>query len=154
MRLVFSGTRLPEYRWPSDPEEDLLYRSVGAALIILPTQTAIANVEAIGPVGGKPYEAQLNGGNEKFLLELKRRVEGAGFGDVEILSSMFVVTAKSSSGRDLALIVDSDTQALQIGSDEVAEASHAKPLLKLCGVCGEKSSEAKTRRSQSALNAP
>lgn len=127
MRLVFSGTRLPEYRWPSDPEEDLLYRSVGAALIILSTQTAIANVEAIGPVGGKPYEAQLNGGNEKFLLELKRRVEGAGFGDVEILPSMFVVTAKSSSGRDVALIVDSDTlQALQIGSDEVAEASQCQ----------------------------
>jgi hypothetical protein len=84
-------------------------------------------VEAIGPVGGKPYEAQLNGGNEKFLLELKRRVEGAGFGDVEILSSMFVVTAKSSSGRDVALIVDSDTlQALQIGSDEVAEASQCQ----------------------------
>jgi hypothetical protein len=108
-------------------EEACLYRALVAALIVFSTQTAIANVEATGPVGGKPYENQLNGGNEKFLMELKRRVEGAGFGDVEIMPSMFVVTAKTSSGRSVALIVDSDTlQALQIGSDEETAAAQCE----------------------------
>jgi hypothetical protein len=95
-----------------------MYRALVAGLIILSTQTAIANVDASGPVGGKPYGEQLDGGNEKFLLELKRRVEGAGFREVAVMPSMFVVTAKNASGREVAMIVDSDTlEALQIGSD-------------------------------------
>jgi len=104
-----------------------LYRALVAGLIILSTQTAIANVDPTGPVGGKPYESQLNGGNEMFLLELKRRVEGAGYADVEIMPSMFVVTARTSSGRSVALIVDSDTlEALQIGSEDAAAAAQCE----------------------------
>lgn len=95
-------------------------RALVVGLIILSTHTAvaIANVDSSGPIGGKPYDQQLNAVNEKFFLELKRRIERAGFGEVEVLPSMFVVTAKNANGHAVALIVDSVTlEALQIGSE-------------------------------------
>jgi hypothetical protein len=65
----------------------------------------------------------LNSSNEKFLMDLKRRVEVSGFADVNILPSMFVMTAKNRSGQDVTLVVNSDTLwALQIGAAAETEA--------------------------------
>jgi hypothetical protein len=98
-------------------------RALTAAVIILAAQTALATVDANAPVGGKPYEEQLNSGNEKFLMELKRRVENSGFDEVDILPSMFVMTARSRSGQNVTLVVNSDTlHALQIGADKQTQA--------------------------------
>jgi hypothetical protein len=94
-----------------------------ATFIVFAAQIAMAHVDASGPVGGKPYTDQLNGGNEKFLMELRRRIESAGLSDVETLPSIFVVTAKNRSGQAVTLVVESDTlHMLQIGTDEQAEA--------------------------------
>lgn len=95
-----------------------MLRTFVALLIGLAAHTAVATTESVPPVGGKPYEEQVTGGNEKFLLELKRRVESAGFSDVNVLPSMFVMTAKSRDGRSITLVVNSDTlRSLQIGAE-------------------------------------
>jgi hypothetical protein len=99
-------------------------RALVAILLIVASEAAVGNAVANGPVGGKPYEEQLNGANDKFLMELKRRVESSGFDQVEILPSMFVITAKNRTGQNVTLVVDSDTvQTLQIGADEQSQAA-------------------------------
>jgi hypothetical protein len=68
-----------------------------------------------GPVGGKPYDDQLDAANEMFLGELRKRLQQKGFEEVSIVPQMFVVRAKDK-GRNITLIVDSDSlQAMAIG---------------------------------------
>jgi len=75
-----------------------MLRTITAVLVALGASAAVANVDTIGPIGGKTNDQQLDGGNEKFLMELRRRLESRGYGKVEILPSMFVTTAQNQNG--------------------------------------------------------
>lgn len=55
-------------------------------------------------------------------MELKRRVQSSGFDEVDILPSIFVMTARKRDGENVTLVVNSDTlRALQIGADDQTE---------------------------------
>jgi hypothetical protein len=88
-------------------------------LVLVAIPTASANVDSSEPVGGKTYAEQMDAANAAFLAELKRRIERAGFEDVEIVPRVFVATGKDRQGRGVSLIVDSDTlKTLQVGREE------------------------------------
>jgi hypothetical protein len=81
----------------------------------LAATTAPAALNDQGPVGGKPYDDQLDAANEMFLGDLRKRLQQKGFEEVSIVPQMFVVRAKDK-GRHITLIVDSDSlQAMAIG---------------------------------------
>jgi hypothetical protein len=113
-----TGTRRERCRWCGACREyNVFIRAAVAATVMFATQSAIANVEG-GPVGGKPYDAQISSSNEKFLIELRERIERTGLSAVHIFPSLFVVTATNSQGKDISLIVNSDSlRTIEIGGD-------------------------------------
>ena len=81
------------------------------AILLLVSTTSVGAVEAEGPVGGKPYDDQVTVGNERFLLELKARIEQSGYDDVRIIPRLFFVSARDKEGRNVCLVVDSNSLA-------------------------------------------
>jgi hypothetical protein len=76
------------------------------------------------PVGGKPYAEQTDPSNDRFIAELKRRIEGQGYREVEVVPQMFVVIARDGKGRKVPLVVDSNTlQAIHIGPNDTDSSS-------------------------------
>jgi len=79
------------------------------AIAFVATTLPAGAVETKGPVGGKPYEEQVTVGNERFLLDLKARIEQSGYDAVQVVPRMFFVTARDKQGHAVCLVVDSNS---------------------------------------------
>jgi hypothetical protein len=95
------------------------------SLLLVPAKTAESPAEA-----PSSYAKRMDKENIEFLRQLSRMVGEKGFRDVEPVPQMFVFLAKRSDGREITLLVNSDTlQAMELKgtSDFLRSATRALP---------------------------
>jgi hypothetical protein len=59
--------------------------------------------------GHSPYGKTLDASNVKFLRELTRQVERAGFRNATVVPQVFLVRVEDDKGKPVLLLVNSDT---------------------------------------------
>ena len=100
-------------------------------LLMVSSMPALAAGPAKGP---KPKEVMEEKSSAFLLLELSKRIEGAGYRNVHMIPQIFVVLANRSDGRPTALIVDSKTlKAVEVDGafDFIGDATGTNPATEL-----------------------
>lgn len=90
-----------------------MHRVLIIVLLTVVASTATAKQEPLGtPINySTPYSVlSSSSANTAFIRELQRKVEAAGYTDVQVEPRMFFATAMDATGNPVGLMVDADTE--------------------------------------------